>query len=88
MALGLEVSDFPEMQQLKAEIKPLIQLWETIDEFDAKITDWKNLPLAIVSVDEIDEKCNDWFRKLNYCKKNPQLMKLKGPMQFCDYILR
>lgn len=41
-----------------------------------------------MSVDEIDQKCNDWFRKLNYCKKNPMLMKLKGPMQFCDYILR
>ena len=31
MALGFTVTEFQEMEQLKSEIKPVIQLWETIE---------------------------------------------------------
>ena len=52
------------------------------------IESWKNNSLNAISVEQIDEHCHDWIRKLMYCKKNPLLNKYKGPMQFCDYILR
>lgn len=39
-------------------------------------------------VDVIDSSCMDWSRKLLSCKKNPNLNKFRGPMQFSDYILR
>lgn len=42
MKLGFEVSEFPEMEHLKVEIKPVVQLWETIEEYDRAIEDWKS----------------------------------------------
>lgn len=29
--LGFNISEFPEMENLKNEIKPIMQLWETIE---------------------------------------------------------
>jgi hypothetical protein len=39
-------------------------------------------------VEEMDETIGDWQRKLLFCLKNVQINKFKGPMQFCEYILR
>ena len=64
MALGFTVTEFQEMEQLKSEIKPVIQLWETIEQFDETIEGWKNQPLILVNVEAIDDACNDWTRKL------------------------
>ena len=45
MQLGFTITEFKEMEVLKNEIKPVIQLWETIEEFDATIETWKNTAL-------------------------------------------
>ena len=31
LALDFKTSEFPEMEQLKNEIRPVLQLWETIE---------------------------------------------------------
>ena len=36
----------------------------------------------------MDEVCSEWIKKLVYCQKNALLSRYKGPMQFCEYILR
>ena len=64
MQLGFTITEFKEMEVLKNEIKPVIQLWETIEEFDATIETWKNTALQYIRVEEIDESCNEWMRKL------------------------
>ena len=46
MQLGFNITNFPEMDSLKMEIKPVQQLWETIEQFDKIIENWKNQPLA------------------------------------------
>ena len=86
--LGFVVSEFKEMEALKAEIKPVIQLWETIEHFDSTIEKWKNQPLILINVEAIDDACNDWIRKLGNSQRCEILKKFKGPMQFIDYILR
>lgn len=73
---------------MKNEIKPILQLWETIEQFDAKIDNWRSQPLTRISVEEIEEHCADWHRKLLFCRKNPLLKKFKGPMLYCNYIMR
>ena len=45
-ALGLEISDFPELQRLRNDIKPLSQLWEAITQFNGVIEDWKSKPIC------------------------------------------
>ena len=42
MQLGFNITNFPEMDSLKMEIKPVQQLWETIEQFDKIIENWKN----------------------------------------------
>ena len=88
MQLGFRIAEFPEMDNLKVEIKPVTQLWDTIEQYDRMIESWKNNSLNSLSVELMEDYCNEWTRKLLYCKKNPLLNKFPGPMQFCDYILR
>lgn len=52
------------------------------------IESWKKNSLNAINVENMDELCQEWTRKLLYCKKNALLNKFTGPMQFCDYILR
>ena len=51
MQLGFNITNFPEMDSLKMEIKPVQQLWETIEQFDKIIENWKNQPLAQIQVE-------------------------------------
>ena len=88
MQLGFNVTEFKEMEVLKNEIKPVIQLWETIEEYDATIEKWKNTPLAYIKVEDIDDAINEWLRKLQNSIRSEILQKFKGPMQYIDYIMR
>ena len=42
MQLGFRITEFPEMESLKNEIKPVLALWETIEQYDKMIENWKN----------------------------------------------
>ena len=35
--LGFSIAEFPQMEILKNEIKPVLQLWESVAQYDAKI---------------------------------------------------
>ena len=78
----MKLSDFPELFNLKQEIKPLVQLWETIQQYNAMIEDWKDKPISRMTLEEIEEFCNEWYRKLLYVMRNSTLIKFPGPKQF------
>ena len=84
----MKLSDFPELYDLKQDIKPLVQMWETIAQFNDMVNEWKELPLKSLQVDEIEEFCNEWYRKLLFVVRNSNLTKNKGPRIFCEYIMR
>ena len=44
-ALQMKISDFPELFNLKQEIKPSVQLWETIAQYNSMIEEWKEKPI-------------------------------------------
>lgn len=87
-ALQLKLSDFPELYDLKQRIKPLVQLWETIAQFNTMVEEWKEKPLRFLSVEEVEEFCSEWYRKLLYVMRNSNLTKHAGPKAFADYIMR
>ena len=76
------------MERLRTQIKPVVNLWETIEKYEEKIEFWRRSPLQNLDVNEMDETCNEWIKKLTFCKKNQLLQTLKGPMSFCEYINR
>ena len=84
----MKMSDFPELYDLKQRIKPLVALWETIAQFNAKVETWKEKPIRSLTVDEIEEFCSEWYRKLLYVMRNSNLCKHPGPKVFCDYIMK
>ena len=84
----MKQSDFPELYDLKQKIKPLVQLWETISQFNMKVEEWKEKPLRQLSVEEVEEFCSEWYRKLLYVMRNSKLDKYKGPKAFTDFIMR
>lgn len=87
-ALQMKISDFPELARLKAEIKPSVQLWETIAQYNAMIDDWKDRPITKMTLEEIEEFCNEWYRKLLFVMRNSSLAKWPGPKQFAAFIMR
>ena len=44
-ALQMKIADFPELYNLKQEIRPCVQLWETIAQYNQVIEEWKNKPI-------------------------------------------
>ena len=72
-ALQFEASDFPELDQLKKEIRPVLQLWETIEQFDGMLDRWRTQPLREVKHEELEHVCEEWKVKINACKKNELL---------------
>ena len=57
MALGIPMTDFPELSQLKQKIKPQIQLWETISQFDEMMENWREKPLSKTDPKKIEQFC-------------------------------
>ena len=41
----MKIADFPELYNLKQEIRPCVQLWETIAQYNQVIEEWKNKPI-------------------------------------------
>jgi hypothetical protein len=75
----MKMCDFPELFNLKQEIKPSVQLWETIYQYNLVIEAWKEKPVSKMTLEEIEEFCNEWQRKLLYVMRNSKLSKYKGP---------
>ena len=86
MNLGFEVSDFPELERMKKQIRPVVQLWEAIQQFEEKIEYWRGIPLDSLNVDEMDECFVEWMKKMTLCVKSEALKEQEGPMSFCLYI--
>ena len=86
MNLGFEVSDFPELEKMKKQIRPVVQLWEAIQQFEEKIEYWRGIPLENLNVDEMDECFVEWIKKMALCVKSESLKDQVGPMSFCSYI--
>ena len=85
--LGITRCDFPELLRLKEDVKPAVQLWDAITEFNLVIDDWRSLPVSLLSIETIEESCAEWYRKLVYVQRNETLKKLEGPMTFVNFIL-
>ncbi len=84
----LEISEFPELDVLKNEIKPCVHLWEAIAQFNDVLEEWRIRPIYQIVIDEFEDNCADWQRKINFAKKSNSLNKHTGPMSFVDYILK
>ena len=84
----MKLTDFPELYALKQEIKPSVQLWETISQYNSMIEDWKEKPISKMTLEEIEDFCNEWYRKLLFVMRNSNLSKYPGPKQFAAYILK
>ena len=84
----MKVSDFPELYDLKQKIKPLVQLWDTISEFNAMVEQWKDRPIKSLTIDEVEEFCSEWHRRLLYVMRNSNLTKHPGPKAFCEHIMK
>ena len=87
-ALLMEITEFPELDMLRNEIKPCVHLWEAIAQFNQVIDEWRIKPIYQVVIDEFEDNCADWSRKLNFAKRSAMLNKYPGPMSFIDYILK
>lgn len=87
-ALQMKISDFPELFNLKQEIKPSVQLWETISQYNEMIETWKSKPIKQMTLEEIEDFCNEWYRKLLFVMRNSSLVKWPGPKQFADFIMK
>ena len=59
-ALSMKLSDFPELYHLKQEIKPAVQLWETITQYNTHIQKWKEKKIAKMTLDEIEDFIQEW----------------------------
>ena len=86
-ALQMKITDFPELYNLKQEIKPYVQLWETIAQYHTMIEDWKEKPIQKMTLEEIEDFCNEWYRKLLFVMRNSSLIKWPGPKGFCNHIM-
>ena len=52
-ALQMKITDFPELYNLKQEIKPYVQLWETIAQYHTMIEDWKEKPIQKMTLETL-----------------------------------
>ena len=85
-ALGIDRTEFPELQILKNEIKPCTQLWEAITQFNEVFDDWWTKAISQIDLHELEDYCADWYRKLTFAKRGSTLNKFAGPMTFVDYM--
>lgn len=87
-ALQMKLSDFPELFMLKNEIKPQLQLWETVTQYNSMIEQWKEKPISKITIEEYEDFINEWYRKLLFVMRSSKLAKHKGPAMFANFIMR
>ena len=68
-AFGWPTSDYPEKNQLSAQLDPYLKLYQTAEEFKASMHEWLHGKFEDVSPEAVEEKTQQFWRTLYKSEK-------------------